>query len=315
MSSADAELPGTPETSDAITAIVVTYNTKKLALAVLGDLERELASYPGSAIVVVDNDSRDGTVDAVAAAFPQVRLDPTGANLGFARAVNRGAAGATTRWLLLVNPDLRIDAGSLDALVDVARARPGHGLYAGRFIDTLRGTNEDSVAVVPSLGQLFGYASGIGTVARRLGWRSAPRRAAGATRPTEVAALPGTFLLIETDAWREVGGFVERYFMYSEDLDLSVRIGRTGRRPMYVPAALVHHEGGSSSSSGGKEVLKLTSLVTFLRSGWAPRRARLGELLLLAGVGLRRIARLRANTPDGRWETAWRQREQWRRGW
>lgn len=305
----------TTSSDDAITAILVTYNTRDLALAALGDLGPQLQEFPGSRIVVVDNASSDGTAAAIAEKFPQVTLDPSASNLGFARAVNHGARGASTRWLLLVNPDLRIDPGSLKALVDVARAQPGHGLYGGRFIDVDRQTGEDSVAVLPSIGQLLGYATGAGPVARRLGFRSKPRKAAASRRPVEVGALPGTFLLIETDAWREVGGFDERYFMYSEDLDLSVRITKTGRRPLFVPAALVHHAGGASSSSGGKEVLKLTSLVTFLRNQWSPSSARAGELLLLAGVGLRRIARLRAHTPEGRWETAWRQRRQWRSGW
>jgi len=304
-----------PPDAGTLTVIVVTYNTRDLALAVLGDIGTELTPYPGSEIVVVDNASRDGTAEAIASAFPAVRLDASPTNLGFAAAVNRGLAGSAARWLLLVNPDTRIDAGSLATLVETARARPGHGLYGGRFVDVGRATGEDSVAVVPSVGQLLAYACGADTLARRLGWRSAPRRAAAATQPTTVDALPGTFLLIEADAWRDVGGFDTRYFMYSEDLDLSLRVGKTGRRPLYVPAAVVRHLGGASSSSGAKEVMKLTSLVTLLRSQWPPARARLGEVLLLAGVSLRRLARIRAHTPEGRWETAWRERRRWRSGW
>ena len=298
-----------------ITAIVVSYNTRDFVLPLLGDLLTQLKAYPGSDVVVVDNASADGTVEAGVAAYPDVRLEASPTNLGFAAAVNRAARGSTASWLLLANPDARIDAGSVATLVEQARREPGHGLYGGRFIDIYRGTNEDSVAVLPSIGQLLGYATGFATIARRLGYRSAPRRAANATASTLVDALPGTFLLIEADAWRDVGGFDERYFMYGEDLDLSVRVARTGRRPMYVPAASVQHAGGASSSSGTKEVLKLTSLVTFMHSNWTPGRARLGVLLLLAGVGIRRFARLPKHTPDGRFETAWRQRGQWRRGW
>jgi GT2 family glycosyltransferase len=103
--------------------------------------------------------------------------------------------------------------------------------------------------------------------------------------------------------------------MYSEDLDLSLRMAKIKRRPLYVPAASIQHAGGASSSSGTKEVLKLTSLVTLLRSQWPAPRARAGEALLLAGVGIRRLARLRARTADGRWETAWRERRRWRAGW
>lgn len=302
-------------TSDTLTAVVVTYNTRDLALGLLGDLTSELEAWGGSQVVVFDNASHDGTASAIAEHYPRVQLAASEKNLGFGAAVNRAAAGSTSRWLLLVNPDARIDPGSVAALVDVARSRPGHGLYGGRFVDIERGTPEDSVAVLPTLAQLVGYATGFDTLARRLGYRSAPRRAAASSEMVEVDALPGCFLLVEADAWRDLGGFDERYFMYGEDLDLSVRMSRSGRRPLYVPSASIRHAGGASSSSGRKQVLKLTALVTFVRSHWSPGRARLACSLLLAGVGLRRLARLPFRTPDGRWETAWRERAGWLAGW
>ncbi len=298
-----------------VRAVVVTYNTRELAGLLIDDLERELAQFPGCEVVVVDNASSDGSADAVAEQHPNVVLHRLDSNIGFGRAVNKGAAGATTRWLLLINPDARIDEGAIGRLLDVAAARPGHGLYGGRFIDVRRQTNEDSVAVLPTLSNLFAYATGVGTILRRLGWRSPPRRAANSEQPIEVDALPGTFVLVETEAWRDVGGFDERFFMYSEDLDLCMRVRATGRRPLYVPQASIRHIGGASSSSGSKEVLKLRSLVTFLRTHWSPARARLGCRLLVAGVGLRRLARLPFRTPDGRWETAWRERGRWTPGW
>jgi GT2 family glycosyltransferase len=304
-----------PAGGKSITAIVVSYRTRDLVLPLLGDLVAQLEPFAGSRVVVLDNASGDGTAEAIAERFPAVQVEASPTNLGFAVAVNRAAKGADGRWLLLVNPDLRLDDGAVAALVEAAEAQPGHGMYGGRFVDIGRQTAEDSVAVLPSLAQLASYASGAATVARRLGWQSPPRRAASGKTTTVVDALPGTFLLIERDAWDELGGFDERYFMYGEDLDLSLRMTASGRHPLFVPAASVRHAGGASSSSAAKEVLKLTSLITLLRARWTPREARLGELLLLAGVGVRRLARLPVRTPDGRFETAWRQRRLWRRGW
>jgi GT2 family glycosyltransferase len=310
---ADAETPA--ETTVSLTVVVVTYNTRELALELLADLVSELEAFPDSQIVVFDNASDDGTADAVRERFPAIQVEASADNLGFAAAVNRAAAAAQSRWLLLVNPDARIDSGAVRTLVDAARQRPGHGLYGGRFVDMARGTAEDSVAVVPTLAQLAGYATGVDTIARRFGYRSAPRQAAASATNVEVDALPGCFLLVEMAAWKELGGFDERYFMYGEDLDLSVRMARSGRRPMYVPSASIRHAGGASSSSGRKQVLKLTSLVTFVHSHWPPWQARLADLFLLTGVGLRRTARLPFRTPSGRWETAWRERRSWRDGW
>jgi len=301
--------------TDTVRAIVVTYNTKDLALALLTDLRRELTALPGSQIVVVDNASADGTPDAIEHAFSDVEVRRSPTNLGFGAAVNAGATGTSSRWLLLVNPDARVDDGAVARLVAAAADNPGHGLYGGRFIDVVRGTNEDSVAVLPTLANLLAFATGIAPVLRRLGYRSPPRRKANSDREIEVDALPGTFLLAETDAWRAVDGFDETYFMYSEDLDLCVRVVATGRRPLYVPQASIRHIGGASSTSGAKEVMKNRSLVTFLRTHWPASRARVGCGLLVAGVGLRRLARAPLRTPTGRWETAWRERRSWLRGW
>ncbi len=301
--------------TDTVRAIVVTFNTKDLALDLVSDLRGELAALPGSQIVVVDNASSDGTPEAIEAAFPDVEVRRSATNRGFGAAVNLAAADASSRWLLLVNPDARVDDGAVVRLVEAATKEPGHGLYGGRFIDVARGTNEDSVAVLPTLGNLLAFATGVAPVLRRLGYRSPPRRKANSDRVIEVEALPGTFVLAEVDAWRTVGGFDEKYFMYSEDLDLCVRMAATGRRPLYVPQASIRHIGGASSTSGAKEVLKNRSLVTFLSTHWPVRRATAGRLLLVAGVGLRRVARLPYRTPSGRWETAWRERDSWRGGW
>jgi GT2 family glycosyltransferase len=301
--------------ADTVTAVVVTYNTRELALELLGDLVKELEGQPESSVIVFDNASDDGTAAAVAERYPSVRVEASDVNLGFGAAVNRAAAQLTSKWLLLVNPDARINPGAVAALIDAARRAPGHGLYGGRFVDIARDTAEDSVAVLPSMTQLLGYATGLDTLARRFGYRTAPRRVAAASDTAEVDALPGCFVLVEADAWRELGGFDQRYFMYGEDLDLSVRMASSGRRPLYVPAASIRHAGGASSSGGRKEVLKLTSLVTFVRGHWTPWRARAGCALLVAGVGLRRLARTPFRTPSGRWETAWRERATWLRGW
>jgi GT2 family glycosyltransferase len=301
--------------TDTVRAVVVTYNTKELALALLADLRRELAALRGSRIVVVDNASADGTPDAIEEAFSDVEVRRSPTNLGFAAAVNAGAADSPSRWLLLVNPDARVDDGAVVRLIEAATKYPGHGLYGGLFIDVGRGTNEDSVAVLPTLANLVAFATGVAPVLRRLGYRSPPRRKANSDREIEVDALPGTFLLAEADAWRSVGGFDERYFMYSEDLDLCMRIGATGRRPLYVPQARIRHIGGASSTCGAKEVMKNRSLVTFLRTHWPAGRARAGCWLLVTGVGLRRLARTPFRTPSGRWETAWRERRSWLGGW
>jgi len=298
---------------------VVTFNTKELALALIADLVRELEPLEGSQIVVVDNASSDGSADAIAAQFPDITLHRLPANIGFGAAVNRGAADAPTRWLLLANPDARIHDGAVAELVAEASAHPGHGLYGGRFLEETGELNENSVAALPTPASLLGYATGLAPVLRRAGYRRPSDALARSAHPIDVVAVPGTFVLAETDAWRQIGGFDERFFLYSEDLDLCMRLAATGRHPRYVPAAVMTHIGGAASAGGskggGKEVMKLRSLVTLLRTHWSPGYARFGSGCLLVGVAWRRLTRVGRRTPSGRWETAWRERRSWLRGW
>jgi len=300
---------------DGVHAVVITYNTSHLTTLLLADLARELATLPGSSITVFDNASTDDTVELVRIERPDVELVVSPRNLGFGRAVNAASEGAATRWILLINPDARIDEGSIGRLVDVARVQPGRGIYGGRLVDERRHTVEDSVADLPSLRGLLAFATGFAPLARRLRIRSAAARLAAGDSLTDVTALPGTFLLIETKVWQEIGGFDPRFFMYSEDIDLCFRVGLAGCVPLYVPQASIRHIGGASSSSGRKEVLKLTGLVTFLNLWWPRGRARTGRFLLLLGVLLRRTARAGHRTPEGRWETAWHERRVWLAGW
>lgn len=298
-----------------LTAIVITYNTREMALTLLADLRTELEDTPHSRIMVVDNASADGTADAVANAFPDIILDRAPTNLGFGAAVNRAANGASTDWLLLVNPDARIDPGSIASLMSAARQRPGHGLYGARLTDANRATSEGSVFALPTLGLLLGYASGAAAVLRRMGWRSRAVRLSGSPVEVEVEALPGTFVLIEREAWEQVGSFDERFFMYCEDFDLCARMIAAGRRPLYVPQASMRHVGGASSARGNKEVMKLRSTVTYIGLHWSPAQARIGRLLLVAGVGLRRL--VSAPNPElaAHWRFAWGERHEWLEGW
>ena len=104
-----------------LTVILVSYNTRALTLAALRTLF-ETTVTTRMRVVVFDNASEDGSAAAVAEAFPQVDLIAAPENLGFAKANNLVAAGASSEWLLLLNPDTEVHAGAVDALLAFGRA-------------------------------------------------------------------------------------------------------------------------------------------------------------------------------------------------
>ena len=207
-----------------LSTVIVAHNSLADLRVALPRLLEQLG--PQDEVIVVDSGSTDG----LAAELPQVaagaRLISPGANIGFAAGANRGAARATGDLLVLLNPDAVVQPGWSEAI----RA-PWGGEWAAWMGLVLLGDGE---AINTSGGVLhftgFGWA---GQVNEPI--------AAGPSAPTEVAFLSGACLAIPRATWRAVGGFSEHFFMYCEDVDLSLRLRLEGARLAVVPAARVTH--------------------------------------------------------------------------
>jgi GT2 family glycosyltransferase len=123
-------------------------------------------------------------------------------------------------------------------------------------------------------------------------------------------------MLVEREFFAGLGGFDPRYFLYSEDIDLSRRARDRGARPLVDPDAMVIHVGGASSSSVGQRVKILRGRTTYLRRHFSPARARLGRALLATGVALRAFAaKAGAGGRGTDWPAIWRERRTWLAGW
>lgn len=318
-----------------VSIVIVSYNTRVLTLNCLQALFASGTQRVRFDVTVVDNASTDGSADAVAARFPEVRLIRLAENVGWGRAVNRGAVGTPGRYLLLLNPDTIPVGHPVDELVTFAWARPGHRLYTGRTLHPDGSDDGYSCFGLPSLTGLVGFATGMSTILKHSGWAN-PEGLPGYDRRSvrEVPAISGCLMLIERDLFYQLAGFDPRYFLYSDDIDLCLRARACGARPVLVPQATVIHMLGASSSSTAQRVRILRGKATYLRQHWSAPRARLGIGLLLAGVALRAVAgrspvldRSRGvrsrhapsgSTPAGEgvdWATVWRQRRTWAAGW
>lgn len=303
-----------------VSILIVSYDTVHLT-------DRCLDAIPAAAedaavqVIVIDNASADGSVACLRAHHPDVTVVANPTNVGFARAVNQAARLATAPLLLLLNPDTVPRPGSIDAIVDFARDHPGHGIYGGRTLDLDGRLDPRSCWGQQSLWSLLCFAT-MADAARRGSRLFDPESLGGWARDTvrEVGMVTGCFLLVERAAWQRLDGFDERFFMYGEDADLSLRARRAGYHPVVTPAAEVMHVGaGSPIGSDHKTLLLLTARATILRHRWSPLRARVGIGLLLTGVALRSVAvRLGTLGRPGRrrpWPEAWRQRHVWAAGY
>lgn len=225
-----------------VTAVIVSYNVRDLLLRCIDSLKADGVER----IVVVDNDSRDGSAEAVEAREPDVTVIRTGANLGFGGGVNRGVAATSSPYVLVVNPDVVVDPGSTKVLVDVLDHMPQVALVAPR-IDTPDGELYPNVRQFPDLLDSAGHAF------LHFVWPSNPfsRRYKmldwDHSSAADVDWVAGTHFLARRSAWDEVGGFDDDFFMYGEDVYLCWSLHRAGWRVRYEPAARVEHAIGRST--------------------------------------------------------------------
>lgn len=196
-------------------------------------------------LVVVDNGT-DHAVAEAAVARAGGRLVVPGANLGYGAAANRGAAGASAPWIVVANSDIEWTPGALERLVAAGEEQPSAGSLGPMLLNT-DGTTYPSARALPSLRQGAGHALFV-----RL-WPGNPwTRAYHARQEStggylrEAGWLSGACLLLRREAFEQVGGFDESYFMFFEDVDLGERLGRAGWENLYVPDVHVTHVGGTS---------------------------------------------------------------------
>lgn len=303
-------------TDPTLAIVVVSYNTRERTLACLRSARAENAGV-ATEILLVDNDSADGTAEVVEEELPEIKVVRSGGNLGFARAVNLGAENTAADYLLLLNPDTVVLPGSLRALLGFALAHPEHGIYGGRTLREDGTVDPSSCWGAPSLWSLTCFALGLSTVlagSRVFDPESLGRWQRDTVR--EVPIVTGCLLLIPRAQFLAIGGMDSRYFLYGEDAEFSIRAARGGLRPVIVPeAVIIHSVGASTGARGPKMNMVMAGKVTMLRSIWAPLHARIGVGLLLAGIFLRSRLEATARRPDRMWTHVWASRAKWLPGY
>jgi len=211
-----------------VSVIVVTYNNRDDISACLRSLQ-DADGADECEIIVVDNLSTDATLDYVREHHPLVHSASAGRNGGFGAGVNYGARLATGTYLAVVNPDAVVDHDWLHPLIDTLESYLRAGLVTPTVL--LMGTN-DRVNACGNDVHLTGltFCAGLN--------RPAPPRD---TPAQPVAAISGAAFALRRALWEECGGFDERFFMYLEDTDLSLRVQRMGYDVLHVPSSRVWH--------------------------------------------------------------------------
>jgi len=229
-----------------LSIVIVSFNTR-------ADLERCLDSLfaaPPSVtheIVVVDNASRDGSPGAVRARWPSVRVIEQATNEGFSAANNAGIRGSAGELILLLNSDCVVPAGAVDALIARLTATPEAAVAGPRLVDGAGRPELSFGSMISPLAELRQKCTLV-LYERRVGFME--RRVIQATsRERYVDWVSGAALLACRADLQAVGLLDERYFLYTEDVDLCAAIRARGRRILFTPAATITHLRGRSRAT------------------------------------------------------------------
>jgi GT2 family glycosyltransferase len=270
-----------------VTVVIVSFNDRRWLERCLTTVF-ERAGGARLEVVVVDNGS-DGAHRLVSARFPHVRVI-CAENCGFGHANNQAVMGETGRYVLFLNPDTEIVDGTFGELIAAFDRRPAVGLVGVRQV-TAEGTVWPTIKYFPSFSRALGDALALERWPRRPRW--AGERELDMSlyeQETECDWTSGSFMLVRREALLSAGLFDERFFLYSEEPDLCLRIKRAGWSVRHLPSMTILHHAGK----GGVRP-KMVAQDVFTRRQYArkhfsaPYRA-----AYLAAVGSRYVVRAAA---------------------
>ena len=228
-------------------AVVVNYEAGDQLLGCMESLLADDSTGDAPAVVVVDNGSTDGSVEALERAYPDVAVVRPGVNVGYAAGANRGIAATEAPIVAVCNADIVVDAGTGKAMLARFAAEPDLGA-AGPGIANPDGSVYPSARTVPRTRDAVGH----GLFGRLWPTNRFTRRYrqldVDPERARDADWVSGAAVWLRRAALDEIDGWDERYFMYVEDVDLCWRLRRAGWRVAYEPGARVTHLLGQSTA-------------------------------------------------------------------
>lgn len=239
-----------------VSVVIVNYNTRDLLLSCLQSVYAS-EGIGDPEVFVVDNGSSDGSVEAVSKQFPCVNVISCGRNMGFSRANNLAIPRAYGKYVLLLNPDTRVEKDCLRKMVAFMDHHPEVGISTCKV---LLGDGKLDLACrrsFPGLWAGFCRASGLSALfPRSKVFAGYNLTFLDENETHEVEAVNGAFMFCRRSGIDEVGLLDEDYFMYIEDLDWCYRFRAAGWRIAYYPVAVTYHFKGQSSRANSEAMIR-----------------------------------------------------------
>jgi len=232
-----------------LSVCIVSFRSRDVLEVCLDSLYEHVPAWLKLEVIVVDNDSRDGSLQMVRAKFPDVIILENRYNAGFSKATNQGLSNAKGEYLLWLNPDTMILKESLEPLVRFLESHPEAGIVGPRLLNEDGSFQPQCRRGMPDPIAVFGYFTGL--------CRFFPKHAGlngyllthmPENQSARVTAVSGAALLTRSVVRDQIGLLDERIFAYAEDLDWCVRASNAGWQVWYTADSSLVHLGGKGGS-------------------------------------------------------------------
>lgn len=240
-----------------LSIIIVNYNVKEFLLNLLHSIEKA-SSNIDKEIIVVDNASDDGSVEAIKEKFPTVKLVENKNNIGFGSANNQGLKIAQGKYILFINPDCIVSEDTFDKMISFFEGNVNCGLAGCKILNSDGSLQLACRRSFPGPWTSFTKVTGLSNLFPNS--RIFARynlNYLDENRTYEVDGVSGSFMMIKRETYEKVGGFDEQFFMYGEDLDLCYRVQKAGFKVFYVPDTQIIHYKGESTKRSNLDETKL----------------------------------------------------------
>jgi len=241
-------------------------------------------------IIIVDNNSKDGSKENLVTKFPGVKFIFNNENLGFAKACNQGFKISSGDHILFLNPDTVLSETCLIDCISFLETHEDAGAVGVRMLDDKGNFLKESKRGLPSPSasfyKLFGLSAifpGSKTIAKYYQGHLPEKE----NNPVEV--LSGAFMMIKRTVFEKVNGFDETFFMYGEDIDFSLRISQLGYINYYLGKISITHLKGGSTNYNYKYVKDFYGAMKLFVKKYYGKKPGLYLLLLQTGISFRKM--------------------------
>lgn len=272
-----------------LSIIIVNYNVQYFIELALLSVERAMKPIQAE-VIVIDNDSKDGSIQMIKDKFPWVTLITNQENVGFSKANNQGIEISKGKYVVLLNPDTVVAEDSFKKVVDFMDHNPKAGGLGVKMIDGSGSFLAESKRSLPTpevaFYKMFGLAS-LFKKSRRFGKYHLSYLDENETNEVEI--LAGAYMVLRKSVLDEIGLLDETFFMYGEDIDLSYRILKTGYKNYYFADSVAIHYKGESTKKKDLNYIKIfyNAMIIFSNKHFTGRRDKIFSTIIKIAIYFR----------------------------